>query len=132
MSVYRPHNGVYLVAGRNWKVQKRLTFDTYTVDTTLPNKTKIRYEAEWPNPSGNLWVDGICVSQRVLGEPIDLSQIANPQARALIGDAVAALRMAAQAREAIVAPARDKTQTKAAATRAAEERRVAEALKKLD
>jgi hypothetical protein len=127
----RPRNGTYLVGGRNWKVQKRLTFDTYTVDTVVAPKVKVRYEAQWPNASGNLWVDGVLVSHNPIGEAVDLTGIANSRARELIGDAVIALRMAAQASEAAQAPARDAKAAKAADPEAAQERRVAEALKKL-
>ena len=131
MPTNRARNGTYLVAGRHWKVAKRLTFDTYTVDTVVAPKVKVRYEAQWPNASGNLWVDGVLVSHNAIGEPVDLSKIANSRVRELIGEAVSALTMAAAAAEAAQAPARDTKAAKAAAKAAAQEGRVAQALKKL-
>ena len=94
MTVSKPKHGKYVVRGRTWNVKKALTWPHYLVDTVLPDKTKVRYEAEYPNCSGNLWLGKTIVVERPLGQSARPGSIKDPQARELVEDAITVLMMA--------------------------------------
>ena len=130
MEVSRPKRGKYVVHGRTWSVRKALTFSHYLVDTVLPDGTKARYEAEYPNCSGNLWIGKTIVVEQVLGQPAHPASIKNPQLRAVVEEAVVVLSMASKAQAAIDAPIAARAAAKKPAAQEAERRKAAEALSK--
>jgi hypothetical protein len=131
MTYSKPKSGKYVVRGVTWNVKKALTFSHYLVDTVLPDKTRVRYEAEYPNCSGNLWLGKTIVVEQVLGQPAHPESIKNPQLRAVVEGAIAALTLASKTQEAIDGAVVARAAAKMRAAQDVKERKAAEARAKL-